>query len=246
MYTEAEKSDWRGISTSTHGLELQLNKLKTLGLLGGLKTMHSIQTVAEQNIQVANVTGTGWPDVVDDGHSSLDSTEFQEILEDPGFLADLKWACKWTFNRFSQSTHSSWEDLQQEVLIRFWYWLPRYRKEAKRKTVFARIATNVLIDAMRAEGSLRRQHAQIDLDDLKHEPVQGGSKRAIENRIFLQECREVLSQCEVKLFDEHFILGRSLRQLADSNGVSAAALSKRRARIIKKLQARLTLDHVLN
>src|SRR5690349_12821214 len=103
--------------------------------------------------------------------SFLDSAEFRDAIEDGDFQADLKWACQFTFNRFSQSTHSTWEDLQQEVLIRLGNWLPRYRKEAKRRTVFARIATNVLIDATRSEKSIRRQHEQISFEDLAWEPA---------------------------------------------------------------------------
>ena len=165
----------------------------------------------------------------------LDSAEFREVLEDRDFRNDLKWACQFTFNRFSQSTHSSWEDLQQEVLIRFGRWLPKYKKEAKRKTVFARIATNVLIDAKRSETSVRRQHEQINFEDLTCEPAHGEPKREIECRILLDECRRNLSQQELDVFDEHAVYGNSLRQLAAKHGVSPAAMSKRWARIVTKL-----------
>src|ERR1051326_5381740 len=168
----------------------------------------------------------------------LDSAEFQEVLEDLEFRADLKWACQFTFKRFSQSTHSTWEDLQQEVLIRFGRWLPRYRKEAKRKTVFARIARNVLIDAKRSETSVRRQHEQVNFEDLEVEPLRGEPRTEIENRIFLKECRQILSQQELIVFDEHFVYGKSLRQLANKHGVSPAAMSKRWARIMTKLHPR--------
>ena len=198
--------------------------------------MHSIQAVAEQSIQPPAFTDDRWSDD-DDAHRYLDSPEFRELVEDQEFCADLSWACKRIFNRFRQSTHPSWEDLQQEVLIRFGPWLPLYRKEANRKTVFAKIATNLLIDARRAEAARRRQHNEIDLEDLKSEPLHGEPRREMEYRIFLNECREMLSQQERDLFDEHFIDGESLRQLAKKHGVSAAALSKQRARIKQAIRS---------
>lgn len=171
------------------------------------------------------------------GVTFLDSPEFREAVDDPAFRADLKWACKWAFYRFSQSTHSSWEDLQQEVLMRFGRWLQRYRQEAKRKTVLARIATNILIDARRGENAQRRQHEEINFDELKFELAGEKSGLEIEDRIFLDECRTILSEDERKVFDEHFD-GQSLRQMAAVNGISPAAMSKRWARIVTKLQTR--------
>lgn len=168
----------------------------------------------------------------------LDSAEFREVLEDRGFRADLKWACQFTFNRFSQSTHSTWEDLQQEVLIRFGRWLPVYKKKAKRKTVLVRIAVNVLIDANRAERSIRRQHEQVNFEDLAWEPSHGEPKREIESRIFLDECRRNLSRQELAVFDEHAVYGESLRQLALKHGVSATTMSKWWAQIITKLHVK--------
>src|SRR6185312_11978643 len=88
----------------------------------------------------------------------LDSEEFTRALADTEFRQELKRACQWAFNNCRQSTHASWEDLQQEVLMRFGKWLPQYRAEAKRRTVFERIATNVLIDAKRRETAQRRYH----------------------------------------------------------------------------------------
>jgi RNA polymerase sigma factor (sigma-70 family) len=169
---------------------------------------------------------------------SLNVTEFNKDVGDEKFWADLRWACQWVFRKFSQSTHSTREDLQQEVLIRFWQWLPRYRNKANRKTVFVRIATNVLIDALRSESSHRRRHDRVELEELEREPMKGEPKTEIENRIFWQECRDTLSQRELVVFDEHFIVGESLRKLAGKYGVSTAAMAKARKRVIRKLHAR--------
>jgi RNA polymerase sigma factor (sigma-70 family) len=169
---------------------------------------------------------------------SLHVTEFDEDVADEKFWADLKWSCHWVFQRFTQSTHSSCEDLQQEVLIRFWRWLPRYRNEANRKTVFVKIATNVLIDARRSERSNRRRHERVELDELEAEPVKREPNPEIEDRIFWQECRDTLSKRELVVFDEHFIVGESLRKLAGKYGVSTAAMAKTKKRVIRKVHAR--------
>ena len=165
----------------------------------------------------------------------LDSEEFTKALEDSEFRSDLKRACRRAFMKCHQSTHGSWEDLQQEVLLRFGKWLPSYRAEAKRRTVFERIATNVLIDAKRRETAKRRFHEEIDLDELQHDIAGSNPLNGIETRIFLNECRTSLSDTECRILDEYFIEGCSLRQMASNYGVSAPAISKKLERIVGKL-----------
>lgn len=165
----------------------------------------------------------------------LDSEEFTRALEDKEFRSDLRRACQRAFMKCHQSTHSSWEDLQQEVLMRFGKWLPQYRAEANRRTVFERIATNVLIDAKRRETAKRRFHEEIDLDDLQHDIVGNNPWKGIETRIFLNECRNSLSDAECQILDEYFVEGCSLRQIAKNLGLSAPAISKRLGRIVAKL-----------
>ena len=166
----------------------------------------------------------------------LDSEEFTRALDDVEFRNDLRRACQWAFSNCRQSTHGSWEDLQQEVLMRFGKWLPRYRAEAKRRTVFERIATNLLIDAKRRETTKRRYHEEIDLDELQHDSVGNNPWIGIEDHIFLKECRNSLSKVERQLLDDYFVEGRSLRQLATMHGISAPGISKKLGRIVKKLK----------
>ena len=167
--------------------------------------------------------------------ADLDSSEFREALNDPDFRADLKQACTRVFYRYPQSTHASWEDLQQEVLMRFGKWLRRYRKEANRRTVFEKIAVNVLIDAKRRETANRRRHEEVNFDDLGIELIRERSGTEIEDRIYLNECRSILSETERLIFDDFFVNGESLRQIALLCGVSAPAIKKRFSRVIAKL-----------
>src|SRR5687768_3638500 len=55
---------------------------------------------------------------------NLNSEAFTKALEDVEFRGDLRRACQRAFLRYKQSTHGTWEDLQQEVLIRYGQWLP--------------------------------------------------------------------------------------------------------------------------
>ena len=166
---------------------------------------------------------------------NLDSAEFLEVLDDPGFRRDLRVSCKRVFSRYRQSMLGSWEDLQQEVLIRFGKWLPHYRSEAKCSTVFEKIATNVLIDAKRRENAIRRYHQEVNFEELEFELIRERSGSEIEDRIFLNECRSILSDLDRRIFDEFVVKGKSLRQIAKENGISAAAMSKRWSRVITKL-----------
>jgi RNA polymerase sigma factor (sigma-70 family) len=167
--------------------------------------------------------------------ANLDSEAFTEALEDIEFRGDLRRACQRAFMKFKQSTHGSWEDLQQEVLIRYGKWLPKYRAEANRRTIFEKIATNVLIDAKRRETAKRRFHEEIDLDELQPDIVGNNPWSRIETRIFLNECSSSLSDKERGILHEHYVEGRSLRQMATSHGVSAPAISKKLERILTKL-----------
>jgi RNA polymerase sigma factor (sigma-70 family) len=146
--------------------------------------------------------------------------------------------------KYRQTTHGSWEDLQQEVLIRFGQWLPKYRAEANGRTIFEKIATNVLIDAHRRENATRRLHEEIDLDELQSDIVGNNPWNGIETRIFLNECSSSLSDAELGMLHEHFVEGRSLRQMATNHGVSAPTISKKLERILTKLGQQQKLQRI--
>jgi len=78
------------------------------------------------------------------------------VLEDPQFQEELRGAVESVFSRYQQSTYLSSEDLQHEVLIRFGQWLSHYRSEVNTRQLFIRLATNLLIDSARREGSSQR------------------------------------------------------------------------------------------
>jgi RNA polymerase sigma factor (sigma-70 family) len=176
--------------------------------------------------------------------ANLDSEAFTKALEDVELRRDLRRACQRAFMKYRQSTHGSWEDLAQEVLIRYGQWLPNYRKEANARTIFEKIATNVLIDAKRRETAQRRFHEEIELDELQPDIVGNNPWNGIETRIFLNECSSSLSDKERGILHEHYVEGRSLRQMATNHGVSAPAISKKLERILTKLSQRQHLQRM--
>jgi RNA polymerase sigma factor (sigma-70 family) len=163
-------------------------------------------------------------------------------LEDPLFKDDLRTACQRAFGRFRQSTHPSWEDLKQEVLLKFGRWLPKYQGNAKRKAVFYRIAVNVLIDARREEMGKRRYHNETKLNDLEWESLRDMSTPSIENQTIFTEFLAQLSQKEQELFRETIIQGESLRGIAKRRQVPALTISKEYTRLVERIAALLGVD----
>jgi RNA polymerase sigma factor (sigma-70 family) len=89
-----------------------------------------------------------------------------QLLNDVQFLTNLRTACKSVFSSYQQSCYSSSEDLQQEVLLRFWQELSGYRGDASTKTLLQTIAKNTLVDAVRKERARRRYDEDTAFDEL--------------------------------------------------------------------------------
>ena len=165
----------------------------------------------------------------------LDSPEFQELLDDPKFLSDLKGACQWVLYRYQDSNNPSLEELSQEVLIRFGKWLNQYRREANYQTVLQKIATNILIDESRRRNAKRRWHQEVDLTTFDLESVRGPSGNQIEFEILRTECVDKLPPKDRQIFIQYHDEGRSLREIAAELGISVPSMSQRWSRIVKKL-----------
>ncbi|HWN09559.1 MAG TPA: hypothetical protein VNO50_09885 [Pyrinomonadaceae bacterium] len=87
-------------------------------------------------------------------------------LNDPEFLSDLEVACRRVFDTYRQSSYTTWQELQETLLIRFWRWLPIDRDKAERRTILMRIAVNMLIHAKRIEDAGRSGgHDQTAFDE---------------------------------------------------------------------------------
>src|SRR6185295_15844824 len=90
---------------------------------------------------------------------------FERNGNEPGFLEDLEIACQRTFERYEQTAYANWQELQQDLLLRFLRWLPSYRGKADRRTILTRIAANLLIEAARGEQARLRCLESVDLNE---------------------------------------------------------------------------------
>ena len=132
----------------------------------------------------------------------------------------------------------SWQDLRQDVFLKFGRWLWRYRYEANLKTVLHRIAVNQLIDKLRPQGA-----KSPSLEDLL--PAEYGIEfdvpapqalADVEDNLQVREWLAVLTEEQRELFVWFHLEGRSLADFARERGVSRQAVDRRWLRILKKLK----------
>jgi DNA-directed RNA polymerase specialized sigma24 family protein len=97
---------------------------------------------------------------------------FEKNVKDLDFRRDLELACQHVFAQYQQSAYDTWQDLQQDVLLRLWRFQPSYCREGEaRSNYLTRIATNVLIEAARkgsAKSHSRKRLRQTWAGALRH------------------------------------------------------------------------------
>jgi RNA polymerase sigma factor (sigma-70 family) len=169
-------------------------------------------------------------------HGALDDPVLEVLSRDVDFNRTLDAVCK----RLATNEHPyySWEDLKQDVTMKFGRWLWRYRYEASLKTVLTRIAWNQLIDMRRRPGeqSIPLGALLPDADDFELEVPAPRALADIEDSLQVQEWLGALSDDERALFTRHHLEGRSLADLARERGVSRQAVDKQWHRILAKLR----------
>ena len=90
-------------------------------------------------------------------------------LEDPRLQADLMAACQEVFLRYRQSTHRSWQHLQEDVSQ--WFGKQLLRGKTDRRQFFEKLAVNLLVDAQRRETNQRRYQEEICLTQFDIEVI---------------------------------------------------------------------------
>lgn len=161
---------------------------------------------------------------------------FKVLAEDADFHRTLDAICKRIVRR--AAVDYSWEDLKQDVLIKFGRWLWRCRYEASFKTMLGTIARNQFIDMLRQshEQCLSLEELLPGEDDVKFEPQAPRALMDIQDNIQVHEWLEALEEHEQKLFVWHHLEGRSLSDFARQRGVSRQAVDKQWLRILNKLR----------
>jgi len=143
------------------------------------------------------------------------------LLASPEFGRALNVVCQAVFRKFGPSPrYAEWQDLRQETLIKFIPWLKANEDEATLKVTLTRIATNLCIDEERRRKALIRAHVETDLDEIDIEALRNPAAEDADVRVLFEECRSRFSGRKRLVFDEHFIEGRSLSEIAKRHGFS--------------------------
>src|ERR1700720_368328 len=170
-------------------------------------------------------------------NSSDNSSEFDDLLNDPEFQTELEKACMAAFKRYPDNPYDSWEDLAHDVFIRCKSSLSQYRKKATTKTYLYKIAINLLIDAHRKADAKKRPPGKgLNFDDVKQIPDESDSDKQIEYQLLLKEILEFLNPEERRVIVEWGLKGRRLKEMADELGITAAAMSIRLHKILTKIR----------
>lgn len=165
-----------------------------------------------------------------------DSSDIDELVNDPTFQAELDQACKSAFKKY-RNPYDSWQELAHEVFIRLRTsnGFAAYRKSTNARGYLYKIAVNHLIDKHRSRKHLSDKEV-IELEE-------GSLARWTEEQVFNELLmNEILGHLKG---DDLFIVmswlqGRSLKAIAEDLKITPKTMSVRFARIIRKLQQLLS------
>jgi RNA polymerase sigma-70 factor (ECF subfamily) len=157
------------------------------------------------------------------------------LAEDEEFQRTLDAVCQRAV--FRRSSSYSWEDLRQDVWIKFGRWLGHYRYEASFKTVLWRIARNQLVDVHRQAGQecCSLEDLLPDEYDTQIDLPSPTALTDIQDNIQVSEWLATLDEDERELYVQHQHFGVSLTEVARARDVSRQAVSKQWQRVLKKL-----------
>ncbi|HEX8283671.1 MAG TPA: sigma-70 family RNA polymerase sigma factor [Pyrinomonadaceae bacterium] len=173
---------------------------------------------------------------------ALDDPLLEVLAADADFQRTLDSICQRLATK--APPYYSWEDLKQDVFIKFGRWFWRYRFEASLKTVLRKIALNQLIDVRRPQGA-----QSLSLEDLL--PPEYGIEfdvpapqalADVEDNLQVGEWLAALTGEQRELFVWYHLEGRSLADFARERGVSRQAVDRRWLRILKKLRPLVGAD----
>jgi RNA polymerase sigma factor (sigma-70 family) len=171
---------------------------------------------------------------------SVTTQRMNGFLETSEFQSGLRAACRWAMDSYgrNQSSYSSAEELEQEVLLRVVKWAPKFRGDASWKTVLSKIALNAVRDAIRKDKGWPRDHAEVNWDDIPIESLRvfTGAGPQADRLILIRECFAQLSADERQLFIDCRVKKKSPADVGDRLGVSRQTVTKRLNAVCRKLQ----------
>ena len=168
---------------------------------------------------------------------SVTTRRMTSFLEDPEFQADLRSACRRAIRRYgqSQSSYQAMDDLQQDVLVKFIKWLPQYRGHRKCGPILFKIATNLMIDALRRERGMSRVNADVDWENTDIDSLKS-TGRELDTPLLLEECLKTLSEVDRKIFIEYSLKNRTSYEVAEEVNLSRQTITKRLKKALAKLE----------
>lgn len=126
------------------------------------------------------------------------------------------------------SNQADAEDVAQEVFVRAFLSIDRFRGDAKFRTWIRRIAINQAFNHRRAKG----RHAAVEFDETWEKPSYDRHKEALAARDTLMHCLEQLPYVSREVLVLYHVEELSVQEVANSLeiGVSAAKMRIKRAR----------------
>ncbi|HEY0077891.1 MAG TPA: sigma-70 family RNA polymerase sigma factor [Pyrinomonadaceae bacterium] len=179
--------------------------------------------------------------------------KFLALLDDKKFMDALDGTCRYFFYGFQPPSGYMFDDFKQDVIFHFVKGLAHYRSQAKLTTLLYEIVRNWCIDLSRRKRSPSVEDIMRHYEDGKeHEGAEfeGGEveerygetnhNRAAETedgKILAMELMSALTCEERALFINYHLDGMTTSKIGDELGISHQAVSKRLARIQKKLKS---------
>lgn len=181
---------------------------------------------------------------------NLDNPEFLTLLEDSDFQAQLDQVCLLVFHRSHQTArYETWQDLRQSVLVRFGRRFNQYRN-IKDKTDLAKvlrlIAKFLILDELRRQRAEDRLHTDVGLEEVDRQGLSTSSAEDVYQHVLFIELRSRLSDSEREIFDEFFIEGKSVRDIAETRPLSHVTIRKRIERIVEEARQLVEQEPVLS
>lgn len=161
-----------------------------------------------------------------------DSSDIDELVNDPTLQAELEQACKSVFKKY-RNPYDSWQELAHEVFIRLRTskTFAEYRKRTNAKGYLYRIAENHLRDHYRSP----KHPSHREFVELEEGSLARWTEEQVFNDLLVDEILGHLKGEELFIVAS-WLHGRSLKAIAEDLKISQKTMSVRFARIIKKLQ----------
>jgi RNA polymerase sigma factor (sigma-70 family) len=169
----------------------------------------------------------------------FDAAHFEALVADSRFQENLSLVSQRVCRTFGElESYPTPEDLQQAVLLKLATWLPKgeglVKIQSLKKFLYV-IARRIWFDEARPSKSYQRAATDMGTHDT---PATLSAAEEIYQSILIEECTRTLPRDEQEIFAS-WLQGKSVKAIAESLGISPAAVRYRRLKILNLTVARL-------